>query len=255
MNKKEFEAKFEPQLTFDEPIKFENFYIYPVPLKNYFEFLFSYEILTIKKDRTPDAKIISMSYMEYICFLLFQEKDLELAKRMRITQLYMLLKLVLRKEIESLSVVKDEFGRNCIELNGYVFKPNTFDKFKNIILFQNLPNFEDIELNPILEEEIKTADRLRSANAKMSSLEKQILSMTIETGYTLNDIKELTLRKFFLLEKQKDKEISYKIQKTAIMSGFVKFEGTIPHYLEEDNKDPYQDKLISYQSLKAKMNH
>lgn len=255
MTREEFDNKYEVQLTFDEPIKFQQFSLYPVPLRSYFEFLFASELLTIKKDRIPDAKIISMSYMEYICFLLFQEKDLELSKRMRITQLYILLKLVLRENIKSVSVVKDNFERDCLEVNDFVFKPSDFDKFKEIVLFQNLPNYENIELNPILEEEIKTADRLRSGNAKMTTLEKQILSMTVETGYTLNDIKELTIRKFFLLEKQKDKEISYKIQKTASMSGFARFEGTIPHYLEEDNKDPYQDKIISYQSLKSQFNH
>lgn len=255
MTREEFDNKYESQLTFDNPIQFEQFQLYPVPLKSYFEFLFSSAILMIKKDRIPDAKIISMSYMEYICFLLFQEKDLDISERIRVTQLYMLFSLVLQKDIDKLGVVKDNFGRLCFEVDGYKFTPQSFDKFKEIIIFQNLPNYDDIELNPILEEEIKTADRLRSGNAKMATLEKQMLSMTVETGYTLNDIKELTIRKFFLLEKQKDKEISYKIQKTAILSGFVKFEGTIPHYLEEDTKDPLQDKLISYQSLKQKMNH
>lgn len=255
MKKDEFEKRYEVQLTFDEPIKFAGFQLHPIPIKRYFDFLFSSNILTIKKDRISDAKIISMSYMEYICFLLFQEKDLNISERPHITQLYVLLKLVLQDEIKDLTIMPDKHGKNCISLNGHIFGHKEFDEFKDIILFQNLPSYTGIELNPILEEEIKTADRLRSGNAEMASLEKQMLSLTVGTGYTLNDIKELTIRKFFLLEKQKDKEISYKINKSASMSGFVKFEGIIPHYLEEDTGDPLQDKLISYQSLKAKMNH
>lgn len=255
MKKEEFEKKYEYQLTFDEPIKFAQFKLHPIPLKKYFDFLFASSILTIKKDRISDAKIISMSYMEYICFLLFQEKDLDISEKMCLTQLYILLKLVLQEEIKNLSIVPDKHGKSCIALNNYVFGHKEFDEFKDIILYQNLPGYTGIELNPILEEEIKTADRLRSGNAEMASLEKQMLSMTVGTGYTLSEIKELTIRKFFLLEKQKDKEISYKLNKSASMSGFVKFEGTIPHYLEEDSGDPLQDKLISYQSLKAKMNH
>ena len=39
MTREEFDNKYESQLTFDNPIQFEQFQLYPVPLKSYFEFL------------------------------------------------------------------------------------------------------------------------------------------------------------------------------------------------------------------------
>ena len=47
MTREEFDNKYESQLTFDNPIQFEQFQLYPVPLKSYFEFLFSSAILMI----------------------------------------------------------------------------------------------------------------------------------------------------------------------------------------------------------------
>lgn len=250
--KEEFESKYIFQLTFDEPIKFGTLEIKPVTLKDYYNFMFAVDILMIKKDRIPDAKVIQMSYMEYISYLMLEEKGQE--QPTRTLQLYMLFK-ILFGELNNFGIEKDKFGRPAIYVNDFHFTHKQFDEFKDIVLFQNILSYTGIDLNPELEEEIQLADRLRAGNKKTVNLEKQIASLCVETGYTLETIKNMTIRKFFILQDMKDKEISYKIQTLASMTGLVKFNESPRHYLQEDNKDPLEDKLISYNSLKQKLNH
>ena len=42
--------------TFDKPIPFKSFYIYPVMLEQYYDFMFAHDILDIDKNSIPDKK-------------------------------------------------------------------------------------------------------------------------------------------------------------------------------------------------------
>lgn len=255
MTREEFESKYSIPLTFDNPIKYQGLFIYPVLLENYYEFIMYSEILTIKKDRIPDAKIISMSYMEFICDMLLQENDVSLDEKIRTIQLLGLFKLIMRKDIKNFGIKRDKNNRLVIYIEDYEFTHKSFDEFKDIILFQNLPAYNKIDLNPILEEELKKAERIRNGNFRSVSLEKRMVSCCVNTGMSLEDVKKMTIRKFSLLEDMKDKEEMYKIKSLVSMTGLVKFDSHITHYLQEDNRDPLEGKLVGYESLKAKINH
>lgn len=255
MTREEFELKYCIPLSFDNPIRFDSLLIHPVILKDYYKFMMFSEILTIKKDRIPDAKIISMSYMEYICNLLIQENEAPLEEKVKTVQILGLIELVLKQEITSFGIKKDKLDRLVLYVNDYVFTHKKFDEFKDIILFQNLPNYNKLDLNPILEEEIKKADEIRNGKAKSVSLEKRIVSCCVNTGMSLEDVKNMTIRKFVMLEDMKDKETMYHIKSLVSMTGLVKFNEPIQHYLMDSNRDPLEGKLMGYDSLKNKVNH
>lgn len=255
MNREEFENKYVVPLTFDNPIKLGELLLHPVLLKDYYTFMMYSEILMIKKDRIPDAKIISMSYMEYLCSLLLEENELKLEEKTRTIQLLGLFNLILREKVTNFGIKKDKFDRLIFYINDFEFTHKLFDDFKDIVLLQNLPLYRSMDLNPILEEELKRADEIRNGNSKSVSFEKRMVSACVNTGMSLEDVENMTLRKFILLENMKEKEIMYCIQTSASMSGFVKFNSNVLHYLQENNNDPLEGKLIGYESLKTKLNH
>ena len=51
------------------------------------------------------------------------------------------------------------------------------------------------------------------------------------TGYTFEDLKKMTVRKFVLLLRVVDSKLNYQITKTASMSGLVTFKGEIEHWI------------------------
>ena len=56
----EIKERYLIEFTNDEPINFCGLVIYPILLKNYYDFCIYSNVLTIEKNSTNDPKIISM---------------------------------------------------------------------------------------------------------------------------------------------------------------------------------------------------
>lgn len=252
INRKDFDSKYLQELTFDDPIRAYNFSFFPVKVKDYFKFIASSSVLKIKKDRSTDARIISMTYNEYLANLLAQElleKDKE--EKIVLWQIYTLFGLVLRDESLDIRPYVTKRNKLALQINGVPLTGKQFDDIKDIILFQNDPNYTGIELNEDLENELEVADRLRSHNKVLVDMERQILSLVVGTGMDVDSIKNLSIRKFSLLQKMKNAEIEYKINRTGEVGGMVKFKEQIQHFLTEDEKDPFDDRLMNYAVFKG----
>ena len=254
MIKKEFESEYIMQLTFDKPIDVNNLLLYPVPMEQYFEFNIASSVLQIKKDRIPNARIISMSYMDFLIEVMREESKPENPEGEHITQLFMgLMSLCLRKENPEIYIVKDKDGKRFLRIEGRDFRSRQFNELKDVILFQNLPNYTGIELNEDLEKEIEEADKIRNYGKHPASLEETIISAMVGTSMSLDDIKKMSIRKFFKLVNMKDREITYKISEQASLSGFVKFKKEPLHYLQNSEEDWLDSKVHTYDSLKKKL--
>jgi hypothetical protein len=103
-------------------------------------------------------------------------------------------------------------------------------------------------------------DKAREQKAKMSSekqcgLEDQMICLSIATGMTLDDIYNMTIRKFKKYIRRVDHKLHYEIYKSASMSGFVEFKDkTFPkHWMVDlDVEDKYDDVLVSFDSVADK---
>ena len=252
MTKKEFEEKYMAQLTFDSPIYVEDIPLYPIQMEQYYEFNIASSILQIKKDRIPDARVISMSYMEYLIMLIEQESAN--GDQSTIGGLYAsLIALCTRNNDIRVSIDKNEHEKYCFAIDGVKLTNRSFNEMKDIILFQNNPSYTGIELNEELEKEIEEADRIRNYGKHSVSLEEIIISAMVGTSANIEDIKKMSIRKFFKLISMKDKEMNYKILTQASMSGFVTFKSPIQHYLETTDSNWLDDKVHTYNSFKNKL--
>ena len=104
-----------------------------------------------------------------------------------------------------------------------------------------------------MAEDLKKADEIRNKGKTPSDIEKQEMAVVIGSSLTLEDVKNMTIRKFYIALELIDKKLHYTIAKQASLSGFVEFKQEITHYLIEDNRG-IEDSVIDYSQFKDKLN-
>lgn len=240
----------------DEPVElFDGLLVYPVLMKNYIEFSLCSNILKMNKNNCRDPKIISMSYLEYIIYLLIEE-DIRVGKgNPNIIEIFLLriISLVTRDENVKVRYGVDTKNKPFLYINNIKLYKKDFDYLRRFIMVQNIPDYKEEYINPELEEDLKKAEEIRNRDKKMCDIEKQMIAVVIGSSLTLEDVKNMTIRKFFIALEMIDKKMHYIMAKTASLSGFVEFKEEINHYLIEKNKD-ISDNIIDYTQFKNKIN-
>jgi hypothetical protein len=220
--------------------------ISPVKLKDYFLFYSVINCLLIEKNKIADAKIISMSYLDYLIFLIENEKE-----HVYYTLLVTLLKLCCDVNFD---YTKDKRGHAILHLNYVDYDKNDFEIIKKIICYQNMPDYDDSYIDPDLEKMIKETKRLQSNDIEMPSLEKQMASVVISSSCKYEDLFEMTIRKFVITLRQVDAKLHYEIYMSSDINGMIQcgkhiFNKEIEHWIYGKKKDKYDGALIKYDSF------
>jgi len=250
------------QLKLDELKKeFEKhiLYIYPVRMNNYRRFYTSVNCIMIEKNKIPDAKVISMAYLDFLFHLMKDDTNGIYYSFL----LCDLLNLCCGVEIENIKYIRDENYKINLVLGlkqedgnfiDITVNKKDFDEIKNIILHQNIPTYDDTYIDPKVEKALKEAEEFMNRHKKkMGSLEDQIICVLISTNLNMEQIKNLTIRKFVKILQRVDYKLHYEIYKTASMSGFVSFKEDIDHWMSEISKEKYSDTVLDYGQFKGKM--
>ena len=145
---------------------------------------------------------------------------------------------------------KDENGEMVLVLDGHDITGADFDRLRQIILFQNLPDYRDeswIDPNLKKDRELKL-ELERKQNDVHASIEKKIVCLSISTCYKLEEIYDMPIRKFSMALAIVDDKINYQITKLAMMTGLVSLPKgkTLEHWIYKPDKDMYGD---TYKSL------
>lgn len=221
--------------------------IYPVNVESYFEFYYSIRCLLQEKNKIPDPKIISMSYLDFLFYLIENAEDGTEIRRM----LGGLFKLCCYVEDENFTYYKNNKGKTILVINDIEYDKNDFDNIKKIICYQNMPDYDDSYIDPELEEALNEANNMQTENQGETSLERQLICVSKEYPYKLEELYKIPIRKFVQMLKVADDQLHYKIYKTGECSGMVSFKTPITHYMYTKNHK--FDSLISYDSFKDKM--
>lgn len=247
-----------PSLTYEQKILLETYtqefnseedilYINPVTMDKYFEFFYSVQCLMIEKNKISDVKILSMSYLDFLFYMINNDKDGNTYAEM----LYEILNLTLGVEDSDLRYLYDNDGRVKLIIKNIEYNKKDFDNIKRIICYQNMPNFDDEYINPELKEAIEEAENLKNEVKGTITLEDQIISVSISSPYKTEDIYKMTIRKFIKTLQKVDSKLHYQIYKTGEISGMVSFKEEILHWMY--TKDNKFDSLIKYNSFKKKI--
>jgi hypothetical protein len=235
---------------YEEELKILNekiFYITPIYMNNYLQFFSSIGCLTIEKNKISDPKIISMSYLDFLFYLIENDENRETYGQMFLN----IIKLSLNIEEKNMRYIKNEKGKITLKLNDVEFNKKDFDELRRIICYQNMPDYNDEYIDPELEEALKEVEKLQNKNQGICTLEDQKICVSISSPYKLEDINKLTIRKFVKILKKIDAKLHYQIYKTGECSGMISFKTPLNHWMYE--KDARFDSLISYDSFKEKM--
>jgi len=249
-------------INYDLPIPYRNINIYPVTVKEYLLFNAFSGSLTFEKNLIPDVKIISMTNLEYVFYSVQEDKE---ENHPYLLWFDRLLHLCLKdeKSFESLekSVERykyDEKGKPFFIIGDEKYTFVDFDKMKAIICNQNLIELPDEtiskEVRDSLEEARKYKERL--SGEVPGSLEDYIVSLTIATGWTLEYVYSMPIRKFIKSIRRLDSLIHYKIYLSASMSGMVTFKDTsfVKHWLlGSADGGKYKDVSVDLDTIQRKV--
>lgn len=244
--------QYEKEFAFDDPIPYKDLLIYPISMYNYIEFFIAVNCLMIDKNKIPNPKIISMSYLDYLFYLIENDINGELYFRLLI-EIFM---LCFKVDVQDLRLFKDENNKAKFSIKNEIFDKDDFDIIKNIILNQNIINYDDTYIDPQVEKALRDAEEfINKHKKKIGSLEDQIICVLISTSLNMEEIKNLTIRKFSKILERVDYKLHYEIYKTASMSGFVTFKEEIDHWMSDlSQQDKYAGSFIEYGQFQNKIN-
>lgn len=243
-------ATFDQPYTYVSADKKSTLKIYPALLKDIFMVMYLSNVLTIDKNSIPDAKVIQMSYLEYLITEEKKNPDFGYMK-----MLGWLLTIVLKDENLTLRYGFDDKKKPVIILNNNVFSAKDFEEIRQIICFQNEIEIPDDRVAKEIRDAAKLAAEIRRKNSGMkhAGLEDQIIAVSISTGIPIEDVYNVTIRKFNKMLARIDHKLHYEIYLSASMSGFVKFKdkNAIKHWLADLDADKH-DGLIAYEEFENK---
>lgn len=245
--------RYSEELTFDDPIDYKELLLYPISIKKANKFFQSSSVLTIQKEYIPDKEVIKMSYLKFLITNIQKEKEID-GQSITLDLLALCFMLVLRIDEISIRYYTDEHNKSHILLGNVDIDDNEFDYLRKIIMYQNIPGYDDELINPDLKRDMELADKIKNNGNESVDLERQVSNLVIGTGMNLEDIKKLSIRKFYIIAEMLDSRLHYIIYKQASVSGMVEFKQPITHYLKKDNTDLLENKVTTVETLRNNMN-
>ena len=256
--------KYDAFTTFDSPIPYRNINFYPVSIKNFYEFYYMSDVLLFEKNTDVNIsaeekmKRISMSYLDFLFMLAVQDNQI-------IVKLVLLLELCLKidrnKDIE---FGFDEKQRAQIKIlvkeKWEIFDGKDFDEFRQIICQQNSLELPDEKTQKELRDVLEEAEKFKSrvdGGTKMADLEDLIVCCLISAPFkSIEDVYNLSIRKFRKILERADALISYKILLAASMNGMVeiKDKSIIRHWQSDLSKKKYGDVIVDPNKLASDKN-
>ena len=235
-------GKYDQYTFYDEPISYKSLLIHPIKMRKYLKFMSIAPILLLDIYSVPDPKVISMKYLEYLFYIKKDEPQYLLA-------LNEILRMVFQLEKDEKIGFYEPDGVPYFRMREEVFDKNDFDEIRNIILEQNSLEPPDDTIQKKLRDSMEEAKRLRQkiSGSKVANIEEQMIALSISSGLRMEDIYDMTIRKFTKSLERIDHLVHYKVYLQASMSGLVKpnKKSAIKHWLSDLRKDKFGG-LVEY---------
>lgn len=271
VNVKDF---IEPYVTFDKPIPYKDLYIYPIMMEDIFKFESSVGILNIEKNKIPDIQVIQMSYLQFLLEIILGDKAnnqkaveiLSLCFGLKETEIYegfpknelLFQKLddgsiVFFENGWNIKFVRDSKNKVTLYIDEVEINSQEFDEIRKIIMFQNIIGYDDEYVSDDVKKVIDDYYAIKNKGLVNPSIEDKMSALTAMIGITKNQIIKMTYREFENTFKFAMDKNEYQIGRTAELSGNVKFDKPVDHWVYKRKKNRYADIFGSVESVTDKI--
>lgn len=238
---------------FDKPVQYKldnhEILIRPIELQSSEIFLSSVGILNIDKNSMPNPKIIQMSYLQFLSEVIFNENSP--SRKTNIQQLLNIFILCL--DLKTPSIKYNNFNKPYIydELTGVTISAKQFDEIKKIILYQNIPKFDDAYINPDFKKAIDEQNELKNQNIEYPSLERKIAIITAHSGLPKREQELMTYRSHCILFDEVCGEVEFTtVRPVALLGDGGK---NLEHWIFKNRKNKFDEYIKSVDSYTKSM--
>lgn len=263
--------------TYDLPVPFNKLTLYPVSIKDYNEFLSSSACLTLNKN--DDVAGIRMTNIDYLLSKMQDEKEGPMwsLRFTKIIELCLHIKSGLKcpkcgkfmsfeefyikyedesiidknsilncecggKYQETIKFKENEKGKKIFVFDGIEVDNQTFNKLRKYIMYQNLPDYKDDSwVDKAIRDDQAARNELKSRGSGTASLERKIIGVCVNTHWKIEEVMNMTIRKFLMVLGMIDDIMNYTITRTGLMSGFASLPKgeTVEHWLYKKDEGLY----------------
>ena len=237
---------------FDKPVPYKlsdttHVDIIPVSVYDSEVFLSSCDILQIDKNALNSVEIIQMSYLDFLLKVMLptDKSGLLLDKLSNIFRLCLGMKTWKLKvrEKQKLSIVAPD---DSFEITG-----KQFDDIKRIILYQNVPHYDDTYIDPDLKKMMGEVDRLKSQGISAPNLERRMAIITAHCGVDKQTLMQYTMRSLQLLFEECAGEVEFTtLRPIMLYAGKAK---ELEHWIYKKKKDRLDGYVTSVESYNKSM--
>lgn len=224
----------------DEPVPYklkngQDILIKPIMVKDSMLFMASVDVLKIDKNSLGSVEAIQASYLKFLQKMVFPSNDVMVQKFLNILDLCL--------ELKGIYLCNDEMERTFIQTeSGIVISAKEFDDITKIILYQNLPDYDDKYINPDIKKSMQEVDRLKNKDYESPDFERQIGIIESHTGILKEQLLKKTWRSFQILFREVCGEIEFYTTRPAAIA--VGAGDKVDHYIFKKRKDKFDGYFV-----------
>lgn len=231
---------------FDKPCIYtknnKEFTLYPVSLEDSEDFLKASQIISIDKNSLSSVEIIQMTYLKFICSVLFRNKN-------NINDFVTILRLSLHMYNPKIGIDANNKYVVFDEDADISIAEREFEDIRRLILYQNILSFDDSYIDPDLKKAIDETNELRSKDIDFPDIERKMAIITSHCGIRKSEQQKMTYRAHTMLWNEVCADIEFSTSRSiALFSG-----EKIEHWIYKKKKDKMDDYIISGEKFADKL--
>ncbi len=272
----------EKYVVFGKDIPYNGLYIKPVRVSDAINFNQAKRIFLIEKNKIPDINIIQMTYLQFLFTIVCDSEEYleDFLTLMAITLglRYKKENRLIAFEPNALLVEKSPKQDMFVKINGwdicFYIKSSTneiflrigddesyielsaqqFDELRDIILFQNVYEYDDIEMSEDFQRIVEEYYKLKNKDIITPNLEDKLMVVCTNSAYKIDELYQMPLRLFESLFHYIVDKVEYVVNKLIINQPNVEVKNfTLDHWVYKTKQNKYADIFTNADDLVKKI--
>lgn len=237
---------------FDKPVPYKlsdtaQIEIMPISVSNSEIFLSSCDVIQIDKNALNSVDIIQMSYLDFLIRVVFPSDE----SRLMLDKFCSILKLCLNIEAWKIKTNKKRKASIVAADDSFEITGKQFDDIRRIILYQNIPQYDDSYIDPDLKKAMDDVDRLKSQNIEIPNIERRMAIITAHCGISKKEQMDMTYRSHTVLFQEVYGEVEFETTRPIML--YAGKGNEIDHWIYKKKKDKFDGYITSVESYNKSM--